>query len=86
MSVCKNIIIGLDQTLNCCFRLDGEWGQPDETLSARAHRVREQHPGWAKWINRIFFWQTDHCRASFEAEQQRRHLPASYTREILERR
>jgi chloramphenicol 3-O-phosphotransferase len=85
-TVFKNVLIGLDQTLNCLFRLDGEWGQPDETLSARAWRVRDAHPGWARWIDRIFFWKPGHCRASYESEQQRRHLPASYIREIWERR
>jgi hypothetical protein len=78
MSIFKNIVIGLDQTLNCLFRLDGEWGQPDETLSARAWRVREKHPRWHIWIDWIFFWEVDHCRVSFEAEVARRHLPGVY--------
>jgi hypothetical protein len=78
MSVLKNIAIGIDQTLNCCFRLGGEWGQPDETLSARAHRVRGKYPAWARWINCLFFWEADHCAASFEAERLRAHLPKEY--------
>ena len=78
MSIFRNILIGLDQTLNCCFRLDGEWGQPDESLSARAFRVREKHPGWAKWINRVFFWQENHCAAAYRTEVIRAHLPNEY--------
>jgi hypothetical protein len=78
MSIFTNVMIGLDQTVNCLFRLDGEWGQPDETLSARAWRVREKHPKWAKWIDRIFFWQTEHCKTAFDNEAVRAHLPKEY--------
>jgi hypothetical protein len=43
MKILRNVLIGIDQTVNCLFRLNGEWGQPDETLSARAWRVRGTH-------------------------------------------
>lgn len=50
-------------------------GSPDETLSGRAHRqgVLQRPPSrrwaaWARWINRIFFWQADHCRESHEQD------------------
>ncbi|MDR0736136.1 MAG: hypothetical protein LBF51_04765 [Zoogloeaceae bacterium] len=78
MSILKNVIIGLDQTVNCLIRLDGEWGSPDETLSARAWRVRAAHPAWAKWIDRFFFWETSHCEASWQSELLRAHLPKGY--------
>ena len=78
MSVSKNLAISLDQALNCCFRLDGEWGQPDETLSARADRVRAKHPAWARWIDRLFFWQAGHCEAAWKNEVIRAHLPGEY--------
>lgn len=42
MSIFKNFLIGLNQTLNCLIRLDGEYGTPDEMLSARAWRLREK--------------------------------------------
>jgi hypothetical protein len=82
MSVLKNILIGLDQAMNCCFRLDGEWGAPDETLSARAWRVREKHPKWAQWIDRVFFWDVkngqSHCEQAYRSELLRAHLPKGY--------
>ena len=82
MSVLSNVLISLDQTINCLCRIDGEWGQPDETLSARAWRVRERHPAWPIWIDRVFFWQKDgekrHCQMSFESEVIRAHLPREY--------
>jgi len=36
-------------------------GHHDETVSGRAYRNR-----WParRWINAVFFWQEDHCRAS----------------------
>jgi hypothetical protein len=86
MSVLKNAGIALDQLANTVIRIDGEWGTPDETLSARAHRVRAAHPAWARWIDRLFFWDSErrdgrivgHCELSFEAELQRAHLPDGY--------
>jgi hypothetical protein len=47
-------------------------GSFSETLSARAHRLREEkHPmGWtASAIDRLFFWQDGHCQAQFERER-----------------
>jgi len=78
MSALGNVLIGLDQTLNCLIRLDGEWGQPDETLSARAWRLRENHPAWARAIDRLFFWQAGHCQTAYQAEIARAHLPNAY--------
>jgi hypothetical protein len=78
VSVCKNLLIVLDQGANCLIRIDGEWGRPDETLSARAWRVRERHPQWHLWIDRVFFWEKQHCQISYENEVIREHLPEEY--------
>lgn len=73
-----NLLIALDQLANCLLR-----GDPDETLSARAHRMRakgHRHWGWlAGAINLVFFWQEDHCQRAFESELQRRQLPGAYS-------
>lgn len=45
-------------------------GSPDMTVSARCFINRDQ-PRWRtgyKIINRIFFWQDDHCKASFRSD------------------
>lgn len=70
--------IAFDQWINALiFR-----GWADETISARAYRGAAQ--GKRKWeiiqriINGLFFWQKDHCRASFEMEINRSHMPAAY--------
>lgn len=79
----KQIMIAIDQVLNTLIG-----GLADETLSARAHRMREKKQkywGWtAKAIDALFFWQKDshgvrnHCKASYESEVKRRHLPVHY--------
>lgn len=47
-------------------------GSINETLSARAHRMRvkkQKYTGWlAGFIDGIFFWQPHHCQTSHERE------------------
>jgi predicted alpha-1,6-mannanase (GH76 family) len=63
----RHVLIALDQLFNA---LVGGW--PDETLSAYAWRKQD----WRyKAINALFFWQMNHCRAAYEAERLRHHLP-----------
>lgn len=78
MSVIKNVVIGLDQTGNCLIKLSDGWGKPDEMLSARAWRLREQHPKLHLWINRLFWWDKDHCQGAYETEMSRKQLPLEY--------
>lgn len=65
----KNVALAIDQT---CNALVG--GSPDETLSAHAHRRN-----WAlrHFIN-LLFLDRNHCKASYEAEMNREHLPKEY--------
>lgn len=76
-----NIAIAFDQLINAVCR-----GAPDETLSARAHRMRlkgHRYWGWtAEAINAYFFWQKDHCKGAYLAEVKRRQLPDAYTRSV----
>lgn len=77
-------MIAFDQLLNTLI----PDGMADETLSARAHRMRDKKQrlwGWtANAIDLLFFWQKDshgvrnHCKASYESEVKRRHLPDHY--------
>lgn len=72
-----NILIAIDQLANALL---GGWC--DETLSARAHRMRvkgHRYWGWtATAINKLFFWQHDHCRLAHEAEVRRSQFPSAY--------
>jgi hypothetical protein len=70
----KNILIAFDQLCNTLL-----WGAPDETVSARAYRLKDD--GW--WlpyvlINFLFFWQDNHCEGSYTSEVIRKHLPKEY--------
>jgi predicted Rossmann-fold nucleotide-binding protein len=75
----KNVLIGLDQTANTCVKLSDGWGTPDEMLSARAWRLREVHPKLYVWIDRLFFWDKDHCKECYEIEMTRKQLPPEYS-------
>lgn len=77
MSYATRVLIAVDQVVNAVIG-----GQPDETLSARAWRLREQSRTWGlarRVIDAAFSpFGRDHCRLSFESEQARRHLPGAY--------
>lgn len=69
------ILIALDQLLNAA--IPGGWA--DETLSSRAHRMRQKRQrawGWtAGAIDRLFFWQRNHCAQAYADEADRMQLP-----------
>lgn len=68
------VLIGLDQLVNTLVG-----GFADETLSSRAHRMREKgQPYWrwtAAFIDMLFFWQKEHCKAAWHSEMKRLQLP-----------
>ena len=74
-----NILIAIDQLFNTLFG-----GEPDESISARCWRL---HLVSAKWrytmiaIDALFFWQDEHCKQSYFAEFERKHLPPEYSKE-----
>ena len=71
-------LIALDQFLNTLVWIRGDgFGMADETLSARAWRLRDQSSAW-KRIDKAFFWQREHCKQSYESEVQRKQLPKEY--------
>lgn len=69
------VFIALDQLANAMI----PGGYADETLSARAHRMRAKRQrvwGWtADAIDKLFFWQIGHCRNAWLQELDRRQLP-----------
>lgn len=74
----EQILIGFDQSINTFFG-----GMADETLSARAYRKRLKSKSWnsfGKVINRIFFWQENHCYESYLSERNRKQLPGEYSK------
>ena len=67
-----NILIAIDQLVNAIVR-----GDPDETLSSRAHRMakkRQPYWGWTeRFINALFF-DRNHCRKAWESELKERQF------------
>ena len=63
-----NVLLSIDQFFNVLML-----GDPDETISSRAGRV---FPGtwWQKLIDKIMFWQTDHCHKAIEKDEGKRDL------------
>ena len=78
--VWKEFLIGLDQSLNTLIKLSDGYGYADEMLSARAWRLRHQHPQLRIWIDRLFFWDTNHCEECYLIELERKQLPPEYRR------
>ena len=80
MNQLLQFLIAIDQLLNTLI----PGGYADETLSARAHRMRvkgQPYWGWlARAINLLFFWQDDHCQGAWLEEIRRRQLPDAYGR------
>ena len=76
----KSVLIAIDQLVNTCVRLSDGWGMPDETISARAWRLRDKHPWLVKLIDRVMFWEPNHCQACYGMEMLRGHLPEEYRR------
>lgn len=70
------LAVAVDQLLNTLLA-----GYADETLSSRAYRCQHDKRRWLYArivIDAIFFWQEEHCRASYISELVRGHLPGHY--------
>lgn len=71
------VLIALDQLANALIG-----GHADETLSARAHRMRvKRQPYWgwlAGFIDALFFWDKNHCFKAHMAELERKQFPDEY--------
>lgn len=68
------ILISIDQLANAIAG-----GYADETLSSRAHRMRQKGQTYWRWaagfIDMLFFWQEGHCEAAWHSEMKRQQLP-----------
>lgn len=72
MTYANKVLIAADQFVNALLA-----GWPDETLSSRAWRWEKN--GVRSWprrlIDRIFFWESEHCFQSYLSEREGRQLP-----------
>lgn len=72
----KQVEIAADRLANTLIG-----GYADEMISARAWRLQSTQPRWAtarKWIDRLFFWDDNHCAECFEIERARKYAPSEY--------
>lgn len=72
------VLISIDQVVNT---LCG--GYADETISARAWRLKDKNSGWAAMrilIDTLFFFQFKHCYNAYLSEMDRKQEPAEYRR------
>ena len=76
----KNVLIGFDQLINVIFLN----GYPDETLSS--HFYRWNRDGICKYpmiiLDKILFFDKNHCYESYKSEELRRQLPPEFRIEI----
>ena len=72
MTYGKAVLIAADQLVNAVIG-----GYCDETLSSRAWRWEQN--GVRSWprrlIDRLFFWEKQHCYQSYISEREGRQLP-----------
>lgn len=64
----KNLLVSIDQFFNVLML-----GDPDETISSRAGRVWPDSE-WRKFIDRLMFWQTNHCHKAIEKSEGKKDL------------
>lgn len=74
----KNVLLSIDQFGNVLL-----FGSADETISARSYRkgALEGKRGWKvmRWaIDKMFFFDKNHTKEAYRAEQCRAHMPEAY--------
>lgn len=77
-----NLVVALDQLAYVIVTLGA--GHPDETLSAAAWRTEQDGKLLGRFFRPLIDFiarplERDHCRASYESEIKRHHLPSHYT-------
>ncbi|HDR1907280.1 TPA: DNA helicase UvrD [Pasteurella multocida] len=76
-----HVLIAIDQLFNALML-----GSADETLSSRAYRgaILTKNPK-IKWkiiytvIEKLFFWEKEHCKTAYESEIKRRQYPSAFS-------
>lgn len=77
MSKLKRVFIALDQLLGTIFLNDH---MPDETISSRCWRwEKDGVRSWPrKLVDALFFWDKNHCQASYRSEQLALQQPQEF--------
>ena len=71
--ITREVAAGIAHTCSAMLNTVVFGGDMYTSTSARAH-MEQGHPAWANrrnLINRLFFWQEDHCKEAWEADYER---------------
>ena len=75
-----NLLIAFDQFVWVLLTLGN--GSPDETISAASWRMEQQEKVMGKvlrpLIDKLFWFDPDHCKSAYNAEFRKLQLPGSY--------
>jgi hypothetical protein len=73
------LVIGIDQLANMLITPFSPEAWADETMSSRVWRMEQAGKWWGRalrpCIDKLFFFDPQHCYTSFIAERQRAHCP-----------
>lgn len=72
------LLIATDQWFNTLLG-----GMPDETISAKLWRNRDRQPYKTLQIivDRVFWFDPEHCKSSYMSELHGKYLPTEYVKE-----
>lgn len=71
------VLIAFDQFVNTLLG-----GMPDETISAKLWRLKDRQPYKVLryLVDKLFWFDKDHCRTSYESEIKKTQLPEEYNK------
>ena len=79
LHIIREVAAGIAHTSSAMLNTVAFKGDMHTSTSAAAH-MRQAHPAWRnrrRFINALFFWQDDHCKAAWEADYARALLKVS---------
>jgi hypothetical protein len=68
--IIREVAAGIAHTASAMLNTVAFKGDMHTSTSAAAH-MKQSHPAWRnrrRFINALFFWQDDHCKAAWEAD------------------
>jgi len=71
--IARELAHGIAHTCSAMLYTVAFKGDMFTSFSAACH-LRQSHPAWRnrrRFVNGIFFWQADHCKAAWKADYER---------------
>ena len=73
MHIIREVAAGIAHTCSAMLNTVAFRGDMHTSTSAAAH-LKQAHPAWRnrrKFINALFFFQADHCKAAWQSDYER---------------